>query len=365
MRQSALLGAYYIKFIQAEKYLCINANGQLFSSKIHQTKGCLWFNDWPRLISAQYKNVQLKKSSSLNCQFESTNLNTNRMRKFRRRSAKLDMDPEVEISQREEQIKYNFNDDEEDDSETEYLQNNNQKCLSRFNITSGFSGELQAFVRKCQSQLLPKHQSQQSTSLNEYSISQTTLPKYSSSSLSSSSSHQQNTIFLTDDIRQHFSKLKIQAARMKIINKINLLKNKTEKLCYKYWQEQQLQTSNDEQIKLPTLCYKYINNQAIAHKSASTQAGIASDLNNNYDMGEYNLVYNYDESPQNDLQPQATQQNAKQIANRKCYALRNKPGYSECMNKYYKCFKYNNDIEQLKKCRKRNGIVLPARRRTL
>jgi hypothetical protein len=361
MRHSALLGAYYIKFIQADKYLCINAHGQLFSSKLHHTRGCLWFNDWPRLISAQYKSVQLK-SSSLNCQFESTNIHTNRIGKFRRQSAKLDMNLVDESTQREEQAKDTLNNDEEDDSETEYLQNNNHKCLSHFNITSGFSSELQSFIRKCQSQLLSKHSSQQSTSLNEYSIIQSSLPKYSNS-LSSSSSIQQNTMFKTNSFKQHLSKFKLQAARKKIIKKINFLKQQTEKLCIKYWQEKQ--SSNDEEMKLPKLCYKYIYNQTAAETSASTQLDTANDFNNNYDMAEYNFVYNYDESPQNNLQSQSTQQNAKQIANRKCYSLRNKPGYSECMNKYYKCFKYNNDIEQLKKCRKKNGIVLPARRRTL
>ena len=44
---------------------------------------------------------------------------------------------------------------------------------------------------------------------------------------------------------------------------------------------------------------------------------------------------------------------------KKCLKYRNTPSYKPCMKKYYRCFKYSNDPEKLKKCRKNNRIIVP------
>lgn len=47
---------------------------------------------------------------------------------------------------------------------------------------------------------------------------------------------------------------------------------------------------------------------------------------------------------------------------RKCYLLRSTTLYKKCMEKHYKCYKFNNDPENLRKCRKKYGVT-PAPRK--
>ncbi|RNA22705.1 hypothetical protein BpHYR1_036833 [Brachionus plicatilis] len=118
----AFLGAYYIKFVLADKFLCITSEGELFASKF-QSKNCLWFNDMPRLASAVYDfNIVIEK----NC--------------------KIDV-----LS-----TEY-YEDDETSDDQ----------CANKLNITSGFSPELQRFFRSCQSSLI-KNEPSQATAIPQF-----------------------------------------------------------------------------------------------------------------------------------------------------------------------------------------------------
>ena len=49
---------------------------------------------------------------------------------------------------------------------------------------------------------------------------------------------------------------------------------------------------------------------------------------------------------------------------RKCYLLRSTSLYQKCMEKHYKCYRFNNDPENLRKCRKKYGVT-PAPRKKI
>ena len=51
---------------------------------------------------------------------------------------------------------------------------------------------------------------------------------------------------------------------------------------------------------------------------------------------------------------------------RKCYKHRKTANYKKCMRKYYKCYQLNNDLDKLRKCRKKFGITaIPIRNKKL
>ena len=54
--------------------------------------------------------------------------------------------------------------------------------------------------------------------------------------------------------------------------------------------------------------------------------------------------------------------NSSKFKYKKCYEYRNTDFYKQCMNIHYKCYQYNNDLENLKNCRKNNGITVTTRK---
>lgn len=322
----ALLGAYYIKFVLADKYLCTTKNGELYSSK-QESKGCLWFNDWPRLISATYDiNLVIQKHCKLNV----LNDNTDTARFY---------------------------------SNKRY--NDETSCKNNLNITSGFSPDLQKFFRTCQSSLIAKEQQQQ---------------------------HHQHH-YASSTQRVHTTKLHHEPYLFKPIAFMHsstmatsLLSTSTKNavITKKTFNDDPNQSSSSELgtilvEKAKSLCKDYIYDEIIQKKLSSYDYNVYdANLNNipklcidyliylnktqeskeSNQLVEYNYIVNYDESLLLDSLVVSQQKNKF----KKCFSFRNTPLYQKCMDKYYKCYKFNNDIEKLKKCRKKHGITMPKKK---
>ena len=106
INRRALIGAFYMRFVLADKYLCITSKGDLYAAS-NKSNECLWLNE--KLISAQYSNmrIEIKKNCKL--------------------SVLLDTGEHV------------------------YAEKN--ECSGASVVTSGFSRELQIFFLSCQSSL--------------------------------------------------------------------------------------------------------------------------------------------------------------------------------------------------------------------
>ena len=110
INKKSLIGAFFMKFILADNFLCINKNGSLYASS-KKTEECLWLSKSEKFVSAVYSNVNIaiKKNCKLNVAQNNMNFN------------------EIEDSREE--------------------------CREKFRITSGFSPQLQKFYQSCQSSL--------------------------------------------------------------------------------------------------------------------------------------------------------------------------------------------------------------------
>jgi hypothetical protein len=100
-----------MKFILANKYLCITKSKKLYAS-FNKSGECLWLSKGAKLESAIYSNINIamKKNCKLNVLLSNI-INSN----------------EIEDS--------------------------NEECRETFSITSGFSPQLQKFYQSCQSSL--------------------------------------------------------------------------------------------------------------------------------------------------------------------------------------------------------------------
>jgi hypothetical protein len=111
MNAKSLKDAFFMKFILADKFLCMTSNGKLYSSS-NKSEECLWSVNGSKFFSVIYnnKNIVVKKNCKLNV------------------------------------VRKNFDFDQiEEDS--------NQECSERLSVTSGFSPQLQNFYMNCQSSL--------------------------------------------------------------------------------------------------------------------------------------------------------------------------------------------------------------------
>jgi len=111
MNVKSIKDAFLMKFILADKFLCMTSNGKLYSSS-NKSEECLWLVKGSKFFSAVYsnKNIVVKKNCKLNV------------------------------------VRQNLDFDQlEEDS--------NQECSERLSITSGFSPQLQNFYMNCQSSL--------------------------------------------------------------------------------------------------------------------------------------------------------------------------------------------------------------------
>jgi hypothetical protein len=220
-------------------------------------------------------------------------------------------------------------------------------CTNDVNITSGYSPELRKFFSNCQSTLL-----KQSYYIPEFQTTATVSSTRSSKSTKPSS----NDLFL----KPIFSKNKqndhtATKSMPSLVNEQNLRTYckdylVADELVYKtpnsasnheYYYEMQLENKpkSDKNKNIPKICADFIA-QLETQNKPKTKPTISN-------------VANYEYT--SDVKDSSEMNSNKY---KKCFVFRNKPGYIECMKKHYKCFQYLNDIENLKKCRKMNGITV-------
>lgn len=378
LNNNALLGAYYIKFILSGKYLCTTENGDLFSS-LDKTKGCLWLNDWSRLISASYKNLNIvvQKNCKLNTLANQFSLSSGSNRAL---------------------------------NKNKFNQQENDQCTNHINITSGFSSDLQKFFRNCQSSLIKQTNNMPTSNVNnvdKFSLIPTKI-------LSFDLTTKPITTTKTTTKKQHLNRIQfdkqpdtifkqitqnnktVKQAQMKkyyIYDKLqnkhinvpeNKLTDKIKTVCKDYLIEEMVYKatiglnknknhySNDLKAtnfiefdlnnrKIPKLCIEFLislnqSNYKLINEYLSSQTNPKNNKNNDF------VEYNYSLKPAPKQQQQQSSTNSKNMF-KKCFQYRNTPNYKRCMNTYYKCYQFNNDVEKLKRCRKKYGITVPPKKK--
>jgi hypothetical protein len=126
------------------------------------------------------------------------------------------------------------------------------------------------------------------------------------------------------------------------------------------------------------ICLKYINsldysmpNNSKSFKSTYSQmpSNEPYEINNlKNKQNNYEIKINENKYPVQikfNLESSNISSTTKAVSNtnnfKKCYTLRNTPAYKECFIKHYKCYKYKNDLEKLKNCRKKFNILIPSK----
>lgn len=257
-----------------------------------------------------------------------------------------------------------------------------EECTSNFNITSGYSPDLQKFIRSCQSVLIKpssshgkfyntnqenhnninikittskiannliKPNSKYTTKFSKI-VKQTPSNNFKYEGISKKNYHSINNNINNNDIITN-NKLIDQA---KILCKDYLLEEMVYKQISSINKNANLNIDSIESKNnkiIPKLCadYIYLLNQTQSKNSNHDNSD--KNINNSNNNNNMEYLLNYEESLNGNGRY------------KKCYALRNTPSYKQCMNKYYKCYQFNNDIENLKKCRKKYGITVPPRKK--
>lgn len=119
----------------------------------------------------------------------------------------------------------------------------------------------------------------------------------------------------------------------------------------------------EDLAEIPKLCADYLMN---SNKTDIFIQELKNELSNtkHRDSEKNSAEYNYYMNSNENHLLKSTSSSASSSTNTKfkrCYAYRNKPEYKQCMKKYYRCHQYNNDIENLKKCRIKFGVTMPAK----
>lgn len=120
--------------------------------------------------------------------------------------------------------------------------------------------------------------------------------------------------------------------------------------------------------EIPKLCADYLMN---SNKTDNFVNELKNELKKlkHRDIDNNNLVvldknssdYNYYMNSNENLNKVDSSYSTSNNRFKKCYAYRNKPEYKHCMRKYYRCHQFNNDIENLKKCRIKFGVTVPTK----
>ncbi|CAF0839937.1 unnamed protein product [Brachionus calyciflorus] len=212
----------------------------------------------------------------------------------------------------------------------------NNQCSNRLNITSGYSPELQKFFRTCQSNLIKNSNDPLQPNSNgpfRIILHQTTKQPITKKTFN-------------DDPKKTIQTI---SSDYLIFNSNNVMINRAKQLCKEYLLDEIIleKLTNYDYIyesktltKIPKLCIDYVQY-------------LNQNKNGQNNQVEYNNNNNNSYSDDSDL---------KNSKIKKCFQYKNTPFYKQCLDNNYKCHKYINDSDKLKKCRKKYGIKLPKKK---
>ena len=297
-------------------------------------KDCLWLNTWPKLFSANhnlYLNLKNICSIDKNSRIKSRNVN-------------------IDYSENEHQ---------------------NGLCTDNVNITTCYSPDLQKFFRNCQSILLKQSYSiPNNADLNSYQLTQTPTTSTSTPSTTAKNNNLFKPIFnkIFNDKRPPAittSTSTRSSTTVLIEQLIDQNNNDLKSLCKEYLYDELIYKASFSSTQQPAEYYYEIQQEKNSKKIIPK---ICNDLIAQLDKTNKQIIDNLETTSRHQSENNihtsnfqlSSSENSTNDNNKfkRCFKLRNKPGYMECMNKYYKCYQYSNDIEKLKKCRKANGITI-------
>lgn len=320
--------------------------------KISKSNECLWFNDKSKITSAVHRNINLVIDK--NCNLE---------------NLVVDSQASAAAEYNQNHRRYTLY------SSNDNTNNDRDECESNVKITLGPSPNLRKFFQTCQSSLLTNnnnaHHHQHPTSSSSRPSTTTKKPTKQTSGPPSV------TIEKTEILCANYLLNEIEYAEMR--NTYGGGGGGGD------GDQQQAKSSN----LIPEICIDYLlrlqNKQppigeSVFNKQQESLAASKLSKSNNKAAIKHN-GYNYvdevfqeHDSDVYDENYHSQKTGADQIESgdgnkintkfRKCYMLRNTNLYKKCMETHYKCYKYNNDPENLKKCRKKYGVTPAPRKKT-
>ena len=131
----------------------------------------------------------------------------------------------------------------------------------------------------------------------------------------------------------------------------NAVSRKLSQMTYDYYDYKAERQHSDDNFKLCATYLKSFNHNSSSHSFNSTgwnENGLTNE-------GQYPIQMKFNINNQTTATPSSTNKY------KKCYALRNTLQYRSCIATYYRCFKFKEDPQKLKNCRKKFNILVPTR----
>jgi hypothetical protein len=208
-------------------------------------------------------------------------------------------------------------------------------CSSNVDVRNGYSSELSKFIQKCQDEILRFPSNEQASSSQKsyfHPLPKTTKHKTSPTTTTTKPSTISSTTTTTVS-SPTTSKF------LHLIDHINICKHfDLSELAKKLRHRNEF---IDYLNSVPIICQELARSLSLSNSNHYDSSLSYSTENNNSNNNNNNNSSKF----------------------KKCFHLRNSPAYEKCMSLHYKCFKYSNEPEKLRKCRKKFNITVPPKKK--